>query len=235
VSLDVDQVLDARPAWVERAWQRQRRLVAGDPRRRRRWLAVAVAVWVLGETIAPRRQVAPVRRLLITMIVFDSAATYVWVSTGIAVEGNPIVATLMDLYGDALGLLLRTLWSIALVAALAWLAERRAAVRPALVLPLLALGAVTLLHVTRAGPGLAGAAAGLSPDPAPGYAAASHRWPAEGRRGVPDGPFHGARIVVTGAAGCPDTSLARRTLDRQATTSLADGLARTVAWFRRAQ
>ncbi len=72
--------------------------------------------------------------------------------------------------------------------------------------------------------------------------------------------FSDARIVVTGAAGflgshvtdgwrggsgpidpetdpevrCPDISLARRALDWEATTSLADGLARTVAWYRRA-
>jgi hypothetical protein len=148
VPIDLDQVLDARPAWAERAWQRGRRAIAADPGRRRRWLAAAVALWVLGESIVSRRQVVPVRRLLIAMIVFDSAATYVWVTSGIAVEGNPLVAALMDLYGDAIGLALRTLWSVALVVALAWLAERRAGVRPALVLPLVALGAVTLLHVT---------------------------------------------------------------------------------------
>ncbi|TVP62323.1 MAG: SDR family NAD-dependent epimerase/dehydratase, partial [Nitriliruptor sp.] len=33
---------------------------------------------------------------------------------------------------------------------------------------------------------------------------------------------------------CPDTSLARRELGWEATTSLAEGLARTVAWYRRA-
>ena len=146
--IDLDQVLDARPAWAERVWQRERRAIAADPQRRRRWLAAAVAVWALGESIVSRQQVAPLRRLLIAMIVFDSVATFVWVTVGIAVEGNPLIATLMDLYGDALGLALRTLWSIALVGALAWLAERRAGVRPALVLPLVALGAVTLLHVT---------------------------------------------------------------------------------------
>jgi len=148
VTIDLEQVLDARPGWVERAWQRERRAIAADPGRRRRWLAAVVAMWVLGESIATRRQVAPIRRLLIAMIVFDTVATYVWVITGIAVEGNPLVAALMDVYGDGVGLALRTVWSIALVVALAWLAERRAAVRPALVVPVVALGAVTLLHVT---------------------------------------------------------------------------------------
>ena len=146
--IDLDQVLDARPTWAERIWQRERRAISADPRRRRRWLAAAVALWVVADSTVSRDQVAPIRRLLIAMIVFDSVATYVWVATGIAVEGNPLVAAVMDLYGDALGLALRTLWSIVLVVALAWLAERRAAVRPTLVFPLLALGAVSLLHVT---------------------------------------------------------------------------------------
>ena len=146
--MDLDRVLAARPGWVERAWQRQRGAIAADPGRRRRWLTAAVAVWALGESIATRSQVAPTRRLLIAMVVFDSVATYVWVTTGLAVEGNPLVAALMDGYGDGVGLVLRTLWSTALVVALCWLAERRAAIRPALVVPLVALGAVTLLHVT---------------------------------------------------------------------------------------
>jgi len=147
LSLDVDRLLDARPAWADRAHDRLRAAIAADPARRRRWLAVAVAVWLLGDAVAPRRQVAPVRRLLLVMVVFDSVATYVWVAGGIAMEANPAVATALDRYGIGPGLLLRTVWSVVLVLALTWLAERRASVRPALVIPLVALGAVTLLHV----------------------------------------------------------------------------------------
>ncbi|MFO7777606.1 MAG: DUF5658 family protein [Nitriliruptoraceae bacterium] len=148
MSLDVDRLLDARPAWAERARRRWRTAIAADPVRRRRWLAVVVIAWQLGDAIAPRHQVAGVRRLLLVMIVLDSVATYVWVAGGIASEANPMVAAALDTYGIGPGLLLRTLWSVALVLALTWLAERRASVRPALVVPLVALGAVTLLHIS---------------------------------------------------------------------------------------
>lgn len=147
MSLDVDRLLDARPAWVERARQRKRAAIAVDPVRRRRWLAVVVVAWLLGDAIAPRHQVAPVRRLLLAMIVLDSVATYIWVTSGIAMEANPVVALALDTYGVGAGLLLRTVWSVALVLALTWLAERRAWVRPVLVIPLVALGAVTILHI----------------------------------------------------------------------------------------
>lgn len=147
MSLDVDRLLDARPAWADRTQQRLRAAIGADPGRRRRWLAAAVVLWVLGDAIAPRRQVAPVRRLLLVMVVLDSVATYVWVAGGIAMEANPVVAAALERYGIGPGLLLRTLWSVVLVLALTWLAERRASVRPALVIPLVALGAVTILHV----------------------------------------------------------------------------------------
>jgi hypothetical protein len=146
--LDVDRLLDARPAWVERARQRWRAAIAADPARRRRWLTAVVIAWLLVDAIAPRHQIAPVRRLLLVMVVFDSVATYVWIAGGIAMEANPLVASALDTYGVGPGLLLRTVWSVALVLALTWLAERRASVRPALVIPLIALGAVTILHIS---------------------------------------------------------------------------------------
>jgi len=148
LSLDVDRLLDARPAWAERARQRLLASIAADPARRRRWLTLVVIAWLVGDAIAPRRQVAPVRRLLLVMVVLDSVATYVWVAGGIAMEANPVVAMALDTYGVGPGLLLRTVWSVALVLALTWLAERRASVRPTLVIPLIALGAVTVLHVS---------------------------------------------------------------------------------------
>lgn len=148
MSLDVDRLLDARPAWAERARQRLLASIAADPARRRRWLTLVVIAWLVGDAIAPRRQVAPVRRLLLVMVVLDSVATYVWVAGGIAMEANPVVAMALDTYGVGPGLLLRTVWSVALVLALTWLAERRASVRPTLVIPLIALGAVTVLHVS---------------------------------------------------------------------------------------
>lgn len=48
------------------------------------------------------------------------------------------------------------------------------------------------------------------------------------------GIVHTERPADDPEVRCPDISLARRALDWEATTSLADGLARTVAWYRRA-
>lgn len=151
MALDVDRLLDARPACAARAGQWLRVRVDADAQFRRRALTLAAVVWQLGEWVAPRRQIAGVRRVLLAMVALDSAATYVWVSTGIAVEGNPLVAGAMDALGDGPALVLRALWSGTLVLMLCWLAERRAAVRPALVLVLAVLGAVTLVHAAALG------------------------------------------------------------------------------------
>src|SRR6056297_716437 len=126
--------LGTRPTWAHRAEHRLRDRLAGDRAARRRWLAAVIVVWQAVEAAVSREQVRPVRTLLLTMVVLDSVATYVWVSTGLAVEGNPIVAAAMDVYGDALGLVLRTVWSVALVLALTWLAERYAGARVSLLL-----------------------------------------------------------------------------------------------------
>lgn len=147
MSIDIDQLLDARPAWANRLRIRTYAWIQRDPRVRRAAIAAATVGWQAGEWVAPRQQVAPMRAVLLAMVVLDSVATYVWVSTGLAVEGNPLVAAIMDAYGDGPGLVLRTVWSAGLVIALSWLAERRAAVRPALIPVLLGLGAVTLIHM----------------------------------------------------------------------------------------
>jgi hypothetical protein len=146
IDIAIDRVLDTRPAWVNRWRQGLYARIARDTRLRRRALAITITVWQLGEWVSPQRQVAPIRRVLLAMVVLDSVATYVWVRTGIAIEGNPLVAGAMDALGDGPALTLRALWSGALVVALSWLAERRASVRPALVLILAVLGAVTLIH-----------------------------------------------------------------------------------------
>lgn len=147
VAVDLDRVLDSRPAWVNRSRERLHARIADDALLRRRALSLTVLLWQLGEWIAPRRQVAPIRRVLLAMVVLDSVATYVWIRTGIAIEGNPLVAGAMAALGDGPALALRTVWSGVLVIALTALAERRASVRPALALVLLALGAVTLIHM----------------------------------------------------------------------------------------
>lgn len=143
---DLDRLLDARPAWARRAAARLKARISADARWRRRALALGLVAWQVNDAILPRRLVMPVRNLLIAMVVFDSAATWVWVSTGVAAEGNPIVAAVMALLGDGLGLVVRTVWTVVLVWMLAWLADRRAAIRPLMALVTLVLGLVTLLH-----------------------------------------------------------------------------------------
>jgi hypothetical protein len=147
VSIDVDAVLDARPAWVDRQRAAARSRLERAPRLRRVVLAAVVVTRLALELTLPRRQVVPLTRLMVVMVVFDSVATWVWVRTGIAVEGNPVVANVMSLFGDGAGLTLRALWSAGLVALLGWLALRRPSVRPALVLVFVPIAAVTLVHV----------------------------------------------------------------------------------------
>lgn len=101
----------------------------------------------LGGLVEDPRRMAGVRRLLLAMVVLDSAATYLWVSTGIAVEGNPLVAGLMATLGDGPALTVRALWSAALVVLLCAIARRRPTIRPAVTLVAGVLGAVTLLHL----------------------------------------------------------------------------------------
>jgi hypothetical protein len=149
--VDLERRLDARPAWAHRLETRARARWATDARSRRRALTAAVVAWQVGDFVLPRRLVAGIRTVLLAMIVFDSVATWVWVNVGIATEGNPLVASLMDRFGDGVGLALRTGWSVGLVLALAWLAERRASARPALAFLVLVLGAVTLVHALAVG------------------------------------------------------------------------------------
>jgi hypothetical protein len=149
--VELERRLDARPAWAHRLEARARARWAADPVARRRALTTAAVVWQLGDLVMPRRLVPGIRTVLLAMIVFDSIATWVWVNVGIATEGNPLVASLMDRFGDGIGLALRTVWSVALVLALAWLAERRAMARPALAFLVLVLGSVTLIHALAVG------------------------------------------------------------------------------------
>jgi hypothetical protein len=96
----------------------------------------------------PTSSVAGIRRLLLAMVVLDSVATYVWVSTGLAIEGNPLVAHVMDGLGDGPGLALRTIWSAGLVVALTALARRRRRVRFAVTFVAVILGLVSLVHLS---------------------------------------------------------------------------------------
>lgn len=83
----------------------------------------------------------------VTLTLFDAAATYVWLSHGIALEANPFIAALMDLIGRSTALLVRAAFGIALVAGLTFLVGRSRLARPALYLVATSLGLVGVWHL----------------------------------------------------------------------------------------
>ena len=69
----------------------------------------------------------PIPRLAVVafaLAALDSLATWWWIRTGVAVEGNPWLAGLLGVTGPTLGLTLRVMWVGALIAGLAVLARR---------------------------------------------------------------------------------------------------------------
>lgn len=144
--IDIDRVLDAKPAWARRAGQRAKQQFSAHPTLRRWVLAAGLILWQLNDAILPRHRVQTARNLVIALVVLDSVATFAWVTLGVAAEANPIVAAVMDRLGNGLGLLVRTVWSVLLVIALGWLAQRRATIRPLLAMIAVVFAGVTLLH-----------------------------------------------------------------------------------------
>ena len=69
----------------------------------------------------PTRRLAAIALVLATL---DSLATWWWIRTGVAVEGNPWLAGLLGATGPTLGLTLRVVWIGALVGGLTVLARR---------------------------------------------------------------------------------------------------------------
>ena len=82
---------------------------------------------------------------LLTM--FDAMATGLWVGLGIAREGNPMLATMIDTAGLVASMLLRALIGLWLIAALASLGRRSRLARVALPVVTYLLGGVALWHV----------------------------------------------------------------------------------------
>lgn len=69
----------------------------------------------------------PIRHLAVVAVALaavDSLATWWWIRTGVAIEGNPWLAGVLGVTGPTLGLALRVLWVGALVAGLAVLARQ---------------------------------------------------------------------------------------------------------------
>ena len=76
-------------------------------------------------TAAEARPTTPrLAMVAVVLAVADSLATWWWLHTGVAVEGNPWLAGVLGLAGPTLGLTLRTLWVGALIGALVVLAGR---------------------------------------------------------------------------------------------------------------
>jgi hypothetical protein len=132
--------------WDARVLADRERLKRRAPRSYRRLLTVSAVVYLLTDAVLPRRRVRPVAAVMVLATIADSVATYVWVTGGVALEGNPIVATVMGTFGEGAGLLLRAVSSAAFVLALAWLARRHWEARAGLGVAAAALAAITVVH-----------------------------------------------------------------------------------------
>lgn len=78
---------------------------------------------------------------------FDGAATHALLTTGLAAEGNALVARLIDRLGPAIGLGLRTVLVVALIAGLAALVPRSRLAQGGLALVTAVFGGVAIYHV----------------------------------------------------------------------------------------
>lgn len=85
--------------------------------------------------------------IAIVLVAFDSAATYLHLTLGHAVEGNLVVARMIDHWGAEAGLAIRTLQVTVLVLGLAWLARRSRMAWQGLLGVTVVLGAVAVYHV----------------------------------------------------------------------------------------
>jgi hypothetical protein len=132
--------------WDARVLADRERLKRRAPRSYRRLLTVSAVAYLLTDAVLPRRRIRPVAVAMILATVADSVATYVWITGGVALEGNPVVATVMGTFGEGGGLVLRAVASAGFVVALAWLARRHWEARAGLAVAAAALGAITVVH-----------------------------------------------------------------------------------------
>lgn len=113
----------------------------------------AVAAGVAGRVrgALPRDDMRSWTVLAVLLTLLDAAATWAWLSTGLAREGNPLVLALIDTYGPTFGLLARSLIGVTFVAGLTALAVRHRVAGHALMLATAALGAVAVWHAAGVG------------------------------------------------------------------------------------
>jgi hypothetical protein len=86
-------------------------------------------------------------KALAGMVTADGAATWWWLHTGAAIEGNPLVAWLIDLHGLTTGLAIRTVAALLLVAALAYATNQTKWAERGLIVCALAYAAVLGIHL----------------------------------------------------------------------------------------
>ena len=141
----------ARPAWADRWDERvlaaRGRLATRAPVADRGLRRTEHGTRRFVDAVLPPARVVPLAIALIVATVLDSAATYLWVTERIAVEGNPLVDGLMASFGDGPALTMRAMLSASLIVLLTWLATRHWEARLGMLLAAVALGGVTLLHV----------------------------------------------------------------------------------------
>lgn len=90
--------------------------------------------------------------LALALVVFDSVATHAHLTLGHAVEGNAVVAAMIERWGTEAGLVIRTLQASVLVLALSWLARRSRLAQQGLAGVTLVMLGVAVYHL--AGPAL---------------------------------------------------------------------------------
>lgn len=95
----------------------------------------------------PARWLPRLTALALLLVVFDSVATYTHLSSGYAVEGNALVAAMIDRWGADAGLALRTVEVGLLVIGLSWLAHRSRLAQRGLVGVTLVMLGVAVYHV----------------------------------------------------------------------------------------
>lgn len=135
-----DRRVLALRARTERRLERHPRLAAGAAR-----LGADTQLGI--DRLVPVDRVWATGTVLCLLVLTDSLATWVWLRSGIAVEGNPFVDGLIRVSGTGIALTLRAVWSVALVLLLTWLATRRDEARFGLVVVTIPLAVVAGLHV----------------------------------------------------------------------------------------
>lgn len=99
------------------------------------------------DAVVPRERIGVLAGVSIGLTAFDALATLVVVGAGLAVEANPVLASLIEELGLGPTMFGRLVVGGSLVWVLAWLSTWRHEVRPTLLLVAGVLGAVAVWHV----------------------------------------------------------------------------------------